>query len=256
MRKKILIIAGLDPTGNAGLLLDAHVAKDLKWPYFAVTTALTAQSDSEFLSFLPTSPAQLRDLKKLVLQEKFAAVKIGMLGSESTTKFVVRLVKKIKLKNPDCHVVWDPVFFSSSGGELTPRKACKLAIKWLLPLVTIVTPNVPEILYFLNMKDSKSPDNIKACQKFYKKFGVSVYLKGGHTSEPSKDYFFDGKTCHVLQSKKLKKSRRGTGCIFSTALACALADGKNSLSAVKFAKNYVWEKIASCHSERSEESPR
>lgn len=243
MRKNVLIMAGLDPTGNAGLIVDTAVCADYEQSFFAVTTALTAQNDLEFLNFSSASPSHLSDLKKLALKENFAAVKIGMLGSERTTKFVVSLVKKIKHKSPQCPVVWDPVFFSSSGGELTPKKALKLAVKRLLPLVTIVTPNVPEILYFLNVKKSKTLNTPALCQKFYKKFGVPLYLKGGHTSEPSTDYFFDGKICHELKSKKLKQSRRGTGCLFSTALTCELAARKNALSAVTSAKIYVWKKI-------------
>lgn len=221
----ILLIAGLDPTGKAGLLRDAQICQQLKKSFFIIPTAMTVQNDQKVLNISYLDTIFYQKSFSMVDFKKLKAVKIGMLGNEKVVRFVIDYLKQIKKKNPKVKIVWDPIIQSSSGYRLITQKGFELAVKKLLPLVDIITPNMPE-LFFLG-----------------EHIGVPIrkpiYLKGGHLPSRSEDYLINGKRVLILKSKRFTKKLQGTGCAFSTALACYLSEGLTLEKACKKAKGMM-----------------
>lgn len=245
MRKnKILIIAGLDPTGNAGCIVDTAVCRYFKKGFFLITTALTAQDDAVFDSFSATPVKHIKKLQALISKQKFLAIKIGMLATPKIVHRVCKIIQSVKKKSPKVNVVWDPVFTSSSRGQLADKATQRLALNKLLPLVDVITPNWPEAYNLLHLKQTSKALPREICQKLFTRYHKIIYLKGGHSKNPATDHLFDGKKYYCLTGKLSKTSRRGTGCLFSTALACNL--DKSLLTACQKSKKFVGDMI-DCH---------
>lgn len=230
----ILLLSGYDPTGNAGILRDIEICKIARKKFFPVITAFTFQTDKKYLGTRISKPIYFQKCLAHVDAKKIAAVKIGMLGNHHVIGFVIRLLKKIKQQSPKIKVVWDPVFESTSGGKLLTRKGRLLAQKKLIPLVDIVTPNVPEAKL---MTGSKNHDEL--CKKFFKLYHKPVFLKGGHLKSKSRDFFYDGKIEKILSSKPYARKIRGTGCALSTRLSCHLANGESLWRACQKTKKFM-----------------
>lgn len=232
----ILLLSGFDPTGNAGILRDIQVCKISKKKFLPVITAFAFQTDKKYLGTFIPEPGYFKKCSRMidVKIKKIRAVKIGMLGDERVISFVLRLLEKIKDVSPQTRVVWDPVFESSSGGKLLTTPGRLLAQKELIKHVDIVTPNVPEAQ---TLTASKNVDHL--CDVFFKLYHKPVYLKGGHLQSKSSDFFYDGKKLKILGGKRKNKNIRGTGCLFSTRLACHLASGESLWQASQNAKKFM-----------------
>lgn len=246
----ILIISGIDPTGQAGLLKDVWVCQKFKQPYFTVPTALTAQNGKKYLGAFIPGRDYFEKLLSCADLKRVNAVKIGMLGHPSVVRFLGRFLPELKRTNK-VGIVWDPVLESSTGGRLVTEPALRLALKEILPLTDIITPNAVEASLLLNMKFKKNMDAVFMARFFYRKFHTSVYLKGGHLKKKSEDAFFDGKTVKIFSGRQRNLDLRGTGCTLSTAIACGLARGETIVTACRKAKkfiteNYFSEGVRSC----------
>jgi len=234
--KYLCIIGGFDPTGHAGVLRDAQVIQRCGIAARTLVTALTIQNDRKYFGhhILPAN-VFLRSWEALPLKE-LAAVKIGMLGSLAIVKNLVTQLERLKCVNKRVKVVWDPVFSSSSGGELLPLSAIRWAVKNLTPHCDLVTPNANEVSYFV-YGDAATPE--KLCADFWQKFEVPIYLKGGHLPTRARDWLHDGRKLVILDGQKSRKKVRGTGCYFATAVACGWVRGKTLLATCQLAKEMM-----------------
>ncbi len=221
---KLLIIAGLDPSGGAGLIRDISVAQQMGVTAAGVVTALTSQNKKQFYKLQAVTATQLKNqLTAIGNASDFAAIKIGMLGSEKLVSVVANWIK-ISKKGPP--IVLDPVLESSSGGVLLNEKGRKILWQKLLPLCALWTPNLPEAAYFLSHFNEINPT-------------TATLLKGGHANGPIMDIFMSQKAEIKFKKKKWKKKIRGTGCTLSTLIACYLTKGSTLVGSVKSAeKNF------------------
>lgn len=237
-QKKILLLSGYDPTGHAGVLMDIKVCHYFKKDFFAIPTALTAQSDKKYFSTYFPSQTYYQSLVRCLKTEQIGAIKIGMLGNEQQVKWVIKTIRKIKKNLAPLMIVWDPVFRSTSGGELLSRQGIKLALTELMPLVDIVTPNFIEACA-MGLKCSPNDPPHFICMTFFEHYQKCLYLKGGHSNQKSTDYIFDGKIYKVLSTKKVNRKIRGTGCALSTALACQLSSSNNIITSCEETKKFI-----------------
>lgn len=234
--KTTVLIAGIDPTGNAGLFRDQETCRQFATPFIAIPTALALQDDKNYWQTLPVPTKILRKILDGIKPKSVGAIKIGMLTNQKIVAEVVKFIRHVKKQNTKIKVVWDPVFKSSSNGILFDKAGQKLAIKKLWPLVDLVTPNAIEAQI---LSGKKAPQNwAKLAQDLYRKNRVAVYLKGGHTRGKSTDYFHDG-TLRVLSGPVFKTKLRGTGCTLATTAACLLAKNVTLADACFQTKNMM-----------------
>jgi hydroxymethylpyrimidine kinase/phosphomethylpyrimidine kinase len=237
--KTALTIAGSDPTGGAGVQADLRTFSDFGIRGLSAITALTAQNGSTRKGVKGVMAVPPRFLIKQV--EAFLgaftidAVKIGMLAKADSVDAVGRIIKKRGLKN----VVLDPVFRSSSGYPLLQKDGLG-AIKRLLPLVTVVTPNIDEAAALSGIKviDTKGMEEAAV---IISSFGPRyVLIKGGHLKGSPVDVLFDGRRFYQYKGRRIKrKDLHGTGCILSSAIAAGLARGRTVKRATEDAKAYL-----------------
>ncbi|WP_424982532.1 bifunctional hydroxymethylpyrimidine kinase/phosphomethylpyrimidine kinase [Maritalea sp. S77] len=220
--RSILVIAGTDSSGGAGLSRDIAVATELGFAVKPAVTAVTAQSN-EAVRRIELVDA---DLVKAQIEAAFAnnapaAVKIGMLGDAAVVEAVVDA-----LIGRELPIVLDPVLAASSGAQLLSDKGISAMKKRLLPLVALLTPNLleAEILEPQSLHD--------LCR--------AVLLKGGHgEGDVLRDVLRDGQREIVFTAQKQAFTPRGTGCTLSTTIACGLAGGLALEAAVRQAHHYV-----------------
>jgi hydroxymethylpyrimidine/phosphomethylpyrimidine kinase len=175
-------------------------------------------------------------LQELVNDVDLMAVKIGMLGSAEAARAVVAFLKRNKI----AHVVLDPVIRSSSGAELLTREGIQILKEKMLPLASVITPNIAEAAELTGFPLTAS-DQMAAVAEELHDMGVrNVVITGGHVDPPVDCVLRDGRDPVLLTgSRVISTSTHGTGCAFSTSLACHLALGKNLIDAARAAKNYV-----------------
>jgi hydroxymethylpyrimidine/phosphomethylpyrimidine kinase len=248
MKKSLVLIGGLDPTGHAGILADARVLEEMGLPYFTVVTALTAQTDKNFFGWEGCSSGffrrQLQSCGKNI-----AGVKIGMIGNTGLIGPLVAWLDRVKPR----HVIWDPVFQSSSGGKLISAKEWNRDLEKLLRRVTVWTPNIPEAQWILDRPIHNIMDMESAISDLHAHFPVAsplrgaaqrwILLKGGHLPQKQKrvvDLLSDGKKIRRFSGKRLKKNPRGTGCTLASALLAYLAQGKPPTDAVRLARRLLF----------------
>lgn len=225
--KTILTIAGSDPSGGAGLQADLQVFQSLRCYGISVITAVTAQNERRFLSVNPVSAKVLKE--QLASVGKVEFVKIGMLGTRENVQEVFTYLKKTKPKV----IILDPVFCSSTGAFLLSQAGIHLLKKKLLPLCTLVTPNLDEAEVLTGIKVRKVrdvPSMKEAALKIYQiGSGVkAVLVKGGHLQQEATDVLYDGKNWKLFQAqKRWKKDQHGTGCRLSAAIVTYLALGQS-----------------------------
>lgn len=237
--RSVLIIAGTDSSGGAGLLRDAAVAGDLGHLAKCAVTAVTAQTNRSFAQSLPmTADIVAAQLNASLADQQPDAVKIGMLGNAE-----VVLAVASALKGRDLPVVLDPVLASTSGAALLTLEGVAAMIEYLFPLCTLVTPNLSEAAALTGV--GGDGDLVRQAGKL-RGFGAkAVLIKGGHgQGRQSTDTLFDADGTLPLSAPRLAASRRGTGCTLSTAIACFLASGHDLRQACDAAKQFTHDWIA------------
>jgi len=237
--KCVLSIAGSDPSGGAGIQVDLLVFRSLSVQGLSVVTAVTAQNDKRFYSLNPVPSTLLREQLRAVLQFKRPdAIKIGMLGTEGNVLAVFRFLESEKFEA----VVLDPVQQSSTGAVLLPAKGMAILKDFLIPKVTVVTPNLDEARTLTGLKVRTIDQMKEAALNLYDSCrGVkAVLLKGGHLEGDPIDVLYDGREWHLFEPReRLSHPVHGTGCAHSAALAAYLARGESIPSATRKAKRYV-----------------
>jgi hydroxymethylpyrimidine/phosphomethylpyrimidine kinase len=253
-RKKLpvaLTIAGSDSGGGAGIQADLKTFAALGVHGASAIACLTAQNPKRVLGIETVSPQMLRRQLEAVFEElKPRAVKTGMLFSAENISIIANFFSKRQAASGKRQFVIDPILVSTSGAKLLEPKALKILQDKLLPLATLVTPNLSEAEILSGQKISSVEEMVVAAKKIHAQFGGAVLVKGGHlkNSDEATDLFFDGKTEFTLSAPFVKNVRtHGTGCAYSAAICAALALGKNLPQAVQIGKRFVTDAIANSY---------
>ena len=236
-----MTIAGSDSGGGAGIQADLKTFAAFGVYGTSVITALTAQNTYSVNAIQAMEPQLVISQYETVLEDIGTdAVKIGMLFNAEIVEAVATMMKKT---NPG-NIVLDPVMISKSGDNLLRRDCVDVLRSLLIPLATIVTPNIPEAeeLTGIQVLDKRSME--KAAHYILDMGAQSVIMKGGHMEGDPIDYFFDGENSIELVSKRIEtKNTHGTGCTFSSAVAANLALGKDLEASTRIAQSYVHDSI-------------
>ncbi len=233
----VLSIAGYDPSSGAGVTADIKTMAAHGCYGVTCITALTVQSTRGVARVEAVEGRVISEtLEQLIDDLDIAAVKIGMLGSAEAARSVAAFLKRYSMKN----VVLDPVIKSSSGAELISREGLQVLKERILPQACVITPNIDEAATLTGLSVANSADMEAAAARLHQLGARNVIITAGHLDPPHDLISRQGKPAILLQGKKiLSRSTHGTGCAFSTALACRLALGKELLDAAKAAKHYV-----------------
>jgi len=241
----VLTIAGFDPYGGAGIVLDTKVIHHLGAYGLSAISAMTAQNSKGVTYSSAIDAQELRvQLETLLDDIKIDALKIGMLSSASNIEVVSDIIDRYSIKN----IVLDPIIKSSSGKVLLDDKALEVIIKKLFPKVTLLTPNLPEINHILGSSYQGEVDEIPQIAKaFFGKLVDAVLIKGGHSNQ--KDEAIDYLVTNNLGATKFKTKRvqtthtHGTGCFLSSAIATNLAFGKPLTQSIQEAKELLYQRL-------------
>ncbi|MBS4204435.1 bifunctional hydroxymethylpyrimidine kinase/phosphomethylpyrimidine kinase [Lederbergia citrea] len=235
--KTALTIAGSDSGGGAGIQADLKAFAAQGVYGMSVITAVTAQNTVEVRSVQNIDLSIIKDQIEAVFDDiRVDAVKIGMLSSVKTVKIVADSLEMYQPKS----IVLDPVMVSKGGNRLLQEEAISALKEKMLPLSTIVTPNIPEAEVLINRSIQTEADMMDACLAIKALGPKTVLLKGGHLSGDPNDLFYDGVNFHWVKGERIHtKNTHGTGCTLSSAIAANLAKGATLLEAVQLAKKYI-----------------
>lgn len=233
-----LTIAGSDSGGGAGIQADLKAFSALGVYGASVITALTAQNTLEVRGVFPITPEFIQLQLAAVFDDiHISAVKTGMLGDSAVVATVADFLKK-----QNAQLVVDPVMISKSGNALLQPEAVQTLITELLPLATLVTPNLPEASAMLNQTEPQDIEGMKEVAAGVYSLGVkNVLLKGGHLiGEECPDIFFDGNEFTEYHSARVDtQNTHGTGCTLASAITAYLAQGETVKGAVARAKSFI-----------------
>jgi hydroxymethylpyrimidine/phosphomethylpyrimidine kinase len=244
-----LTIAGMDPSGGAGILADVKAMSALGAYACAVVAALTAQNTQAVTDISPVNPQFVRaQLDTLFADVEIHAVKIGMLGQTG----VIEVVADRLGHHKPPHLVLDPVMVAKSGDLLLEQKAVGALREQLLPLATVMTPNLPEAGVLLEMRAVETVREMRRVAERLRNLMTHgghrwVLLKGGHLpGNDTIDILHDGDKMIELPGHRIQtRNTHGTGCTLSAALAALLPQTDSVVDATRAAKDYLVAAIAS-----------
>lgn len=240
--KTTLTIAGSDSSGGAGIQADLKTITMHGVYAMSAITAMTAQNTLGVRAILDSTPDFLKAQLDAVFEDIFPdSVKIGMVSSGVLIDVIVDRLSYYRAKN----IVVDPVMIATSGSALIQTEAVgKLSAK-LLPLATLVTPNIPEAEVLSGRKICKEDDMIQAAKAIGERCGCGVLLKGGHRINDANDLLYkEGKSVWFCGKRIDNPNTHGTGCTLSSAIAANLAKGYEPEDAVRKAKAYLSDALA------------
>jgi len=244
LKSKVLIIAGSDSSGGAGIQADIKTVTALGSYATTAITAVTAQNTKGVKKII-SIPNEIVQKQIIMILDDIGtnAVKIGMLHNVSIVKTVYKILKKYKSKN----IVIDPVMIAKGGTKLINDNSIKQLKKLLFPLCKLVTPNIPEAEILTGYSISNKEDMIKASKKILNMGPKNVLLKGGHLKNKMIfDILATKNEVKVFKKRKFAtKHTHGTGCTLSSALATYLSQKKNIYYACKMSLRYVDKAIIS-----------
>ncbi len=242
-----LTIAGVDPSGGAGIIADIKTFSAFGCFATAAIASLTFQNTQGVFGTAHQTAETVRAQVLPILDDfEIAALKTGMLPTREIIEEVARIVAENNLQN----FVVDPVVRSTSGFDLIDDAALKVLIEKLFPLSTIITPNIPEAERIAQMK-IESVEDIRQAAKIMQTFGAkNVLIKGGHfikakgKRQKAKDFLFIGDDLHIFEAEFVETTAtHGTGCTLAAAIAANLANSKTLVESVESAKKFVTEAI-------------
>ena len=243
-KSKILIIAGSDSSGGAGIQADIKTVTALGGYAMTAVTAVTVQNTKGVSAVIPIKPKEIRKQILFTCKDiKPNGIKIGMLHSSQVIKSVVNALKKVKTSK----IVVDPVMVAKGGARLINKSAIKTLKDKLIKKAYLITPNIPEAEVLTKTKIKTLEDMIHAANILLK-FGVkNVLLKGGHRkSKYMKDILLNKKEIKIFKNKRIKtKNTHGTGCTLSSAIATFLSCGKPLKKSCELGIKYVNQGIGS-----------
>lgn len=237
---RVLTIAGSDSGGGAGIQADLKTIAAHGCYGASIITALTAQNTVGVTAIHPVPIEFVAAQMDAVLSDIGAdAVKIGMLFSPELIYAVAHGVQRHQVQT----LVLDPVMVAQSGDKLLQDQAIKALVAELIPLATIITPNLPEAEVLLGRAITSHDQAAEAAAELATLGAQNVLLKGGHfEGQESEDYLFLGaeqRTIALRSPRIVTRNNHGTGCTLSSAIAAQLALGKNMEEAVTLAKEYI-----------------
>ena len=237
-KSKILIIAGSDSSGGAGIQADIKTVTSLGSYAMTAVTAVTAQNTKGVKAVISIKP---KDIEKQILftckDIQPNGIKIGMLHTSEAIKSIAKVLDKIKTSK----IILDPVMIAKGGARLINKSAIKTLKDRLLKKAYLITPNIPEAEVLTKMKIKSLEDMITAANILVK-FGVkNVLIKGGHrNSKYIEDVLLSKKEIKIFKNKKIKtKNTHGTGCTLSSAITTFLSCGKPLKKSCELAIKYV-----------------
>jgi hydroxymethylpyrimidine/phosphomethylpyrimidine kinase len=244
----VLTIAGFDPSSGAGVTADIKTIAAHGCYGVGCITALTVQSTAGVRRVEGVSPELIAEtLEELRADLEISAVHIGMLGSDQVVREVCDFLERTGLSN----IVLDPIIKSSSGQDLIDAAGVRLLIERLVPLATVITPNVEEAAGLTGLAVTDLEQMRAAAIRLHQMGAANVVITGGHLDQAIDLLSFTsgrGQQQEVFKSDRLRSnSTHGTGCAFATAMACHLARGRGLPEAVLLAKAYVAAAIASAY---------
>jgi hydroxymethylpyrimidine/phosphomethylpyrimidine kinase len=233
----VLSIAGYDPSSGAGVTADIKTISAHGCYGISCITALTVQSTRGVMRVDPVEGRIITEtLEELAIDMDIAAVKIGMLGSVESARAVAAFLKRHRPRN----VVLDPILRSSSGAELISKEGLEILKERLLAQAHVVTPNIAEAAVLTGLEVA-NPEQMRCAALRLQEMGArGVLVTGGHLAVPVDLVVARGQSAAFLEGIHIRSaSTHGTGCAFSTSLACCLAKGKSLIEAARTAKTYV-----------------
>lgn len=244
----VLTIAGFDPSSGAGATADIKTIAAHGCYGVSCITALTVQSTAGVRRVEPVEAGLvMQTLEELASDVEISAVHIGMLGGAKVVSAVGAFLAKSKLSN----VVLDPILRSSSGADLLDPAGARLMQEKLIPLSTVLTPNVDEAAVLTGLAVSNPEQMRTAAMKLHERGAPAVVITGGHLDKAIDLLSFTSKSGveqEIFKSVRLRSnSTHGTGCAFATSIACHLALGRGLPEAVLLAKAYVAAAISKAH---------
>ena len=237
--KKALTIAGSDSCGGAGIQADIKTMTMNGVYAMSAVTALTAQNTTGVTGIMEAAPDFLARQLDAVFEDIFPdAVKIGMVSSSALIEVIADKLKQYEAVN----IVVDPVMVATSGARLIEESAIKILKTRLLPLATVITPNIPEAEILSDMTIKNEADMEKAARLLFERYGCAALVKGGHSINDANDVLFCANSEDPLwfTGKRINNpNTHGTGCTLSSAIASNLAKGYSLAESVQRAKDYL-----------------
>jgi len=243
-KSKILIIAGSDSSGGAGIQADIKTVTALGSYAMTAITAVTIQNTTGVKSIVPINPKEISNQIEFTSSDiKPDAIKIGMLHSAMVIKSVIRSLDLIKVKK----IILDPVMIAKGGARLIDDKALELLKNELIKKVSLITPNIPEAEILTKTKIKTKEDMIFAASILIGLGAKNVLIKGGHLdSKIVQDIFVNKKEIMIIKNRRITTSNtHGTGCTLSSAISTFFACGKSLKKSCELATKYVNNSIRS-----------
>ena len=237
-KSKILIIAGSDSSGGAGIQADIKTVTALGSYAMTAITAVTSQNTTGIKSIVPIVPKEISNQIIFTSKDiKPDAIKIGMLHSAKVIDSVLKSLNNINVKK----IVLDPVMVAKGGAKLIDNEAIKSLKLKLIRKVMLITPNIPEAEILTNTKIKNKEDMIFAANKLLESGAKNVLIKGGHLdSKIVQDIFVNKSEIKIFNSYRHKtKNTHGTGCTLSSAITTFLSCGKPLKKSCELGIKYV-----------------
>ena len=243
-KSKILIIAGSDSSGGAGIQADIKTVTSLGSYAMTAVTAVTVQNTTGVSSVVPINPKVIGKQILFTCKDiKPNGIKIGMLHSSQVITSVVKALKKVKTSK----IVLDPVMVAKGGARLINKSAIKTLKDKLIKKAYLITPNIPEAEILTKIKIKSLEDMIHAANILLKLGAKNVLIKGGHrNTKHTEDILLNKKEIKIFKNKKIKtRNTHGTGCTLSSAITTFLSCGKPLKKSCELGIKYVNQAIGS-----------
>jgi len=237
-KSKVLIIAGSDSSGGAGIQADIKTVTSLGSYAMTAITAVTSQNTTGVISIAPIPAKEISKQIEFTSKDiKPDSIKIGMLHSVGVIKSVLKSLNKIKIKK----IILDPVMVTKGGTKLINNESIKILKSKLIKKVSLITPNIPEAEILTKTKIKTVKDMIDAAKILIKLGAKNVLIKGGHlNSKIMQDILINRNEISVFKNKKINtKNTHGTGCTLSSAIATYYSCGKTLKKSCEMAIKYV-----------------
>ncbi|MGN0474784.1 MAG: bifunctional hydroxymethylpyrimidine kinase/phosphomethylpyrimidine kinase [Acutalibacteraceae bacterium] len=235
--KTALSIAGSDSCGGAGIQADIKTMTMNGVYAMSAITALTAQNTTGVSAISEVTPLFLEQQINAVFEDiRPDAVKVGMVSSTALITTIAERLRFYKAEN----IVVDPVMVATSGARLINEDAIAALKKELLPIATVITPNIPEAEVLAETSVRSEEDMISAAKKISEEYGCAVLCKGGHNLNDANDLLYVSGSFHWFKGRRIDNpNTHGTGCTLSSAIAANLAKGFDLTESVERAKEYI-----------------
>ncbi|MBP3312878.1 MAG: bifunctional hydroxymethylpyrimidine kinase/phosphomethylpyrimidine kinase [Butyricicoccus sp.] len=237
MIKKVLTIAGSDCSGGAGIQADLKTMAAHGVYGMSAITALTAQNTTGVYGVLEATPEFVASQLDCIFTDiRPDAVKIGMVSNKDIIHVIADKLREYNAEN----IVCDPVMVATSGSRLMADDAANALVGELMPLATVITPNISEAEVLCGFAIENREDMLRAAEEIAKRTPAAILIKGGHLEDCADDLLWQDGQAHWFRSPRVDNpNTHGTGCTLSSAIASNLAKGDTLTDAVEHAKAYI-----------------